>query len=163
MARDATAALLLAGLLACAGGSAGGPDTLPMDETPEGVRIRLLFREDADLDLHVTDPLQETVYFANSPSVSGGTLVADVRCDSEGARLEEVSWEAPPPGRYRVGVDYPIRCTGSGAPAPFILEIWADGIRHERRGALSFGRFEPIVYEFEVKAADAARTPGAED
>ncbi len=142
-------------MLGCATGGAG-PDALPTDDAPDGVRIRLLFREDADLDLHVTDPLQETVYFANDTSASGGRLLSDMRCDSEGPRLEEITWEEPPPGRYRVGIDYPIRCTRTSAPAPFVLEIWADGIRHERRGALSFGRFEPVVYEFDVRSgADA--------
>ena len=150
MARDATAALLVLGLFACAS-SAAPPDRLPSDEPAHGVRVRLLFGDDADLDLHVTDPLQETVYFANSPAKSGGRLLDDVRCDSEGPRIEVIEWEAAPAGRYRVGIDHPIRCRRTNTPAPFILEIWADGIRHERRGAISFGRFEPIVYEFDVK------------
>jgi hypothetical protein len=129
----------------------------------EIVRVRLSFGADVDLDLHVTDPLSETVYFANTPSVSGGVLSADVRCESEGPRVEETAWEEPPPGRYRVGVDFPIRCRKLDAAAPYVLEIWANGVRHELHNAIEFGRFEPIVYEFEVKAADAARTPGAED
>jgi hypothetical protein len=158
MARDATAALLLLGLLACASG-APPPDRLPEAEPAHGVRVRLLFSQDADLDLHVTDPFQETVYFANSPARSGGRLLEDVRCDSEGPRIEVIEWEAAPPGRYRVGIDHPIRCRRTDAPAPFVLEIWADGIRHERRGAISFGRFEPIVYEFDVRPPEAALAP----
>jgi len=147
----AAAALALAAGLACAGRPAPPPETaLPAEPLPSGVRVRLAFGPDADLDLHVTDPLQETVYFANTPGASGGALLADVRCQSEGPRVETVRFESPPAGRYRVGVDFPIRCRRVEGSAPFVLEVVADGIRHELRGAIAFGRFEPVVYEFDV-------------
>lgn len=149
----ALAALLAAALGACAAPPAP-PDRAAQVSRPDvdGVRVRLSFGRDADLDLHVTDPLQETVYFANTPSASGGTLAADVRCDSEGPRREEVTWETPPPGRYRVGVDFPIRCRMIEEPVPYVLEVWANGVRHELRNGIAFGRFEPLVYEFDVTA-----------
>jgi hypothetical protein len=148
----AAAALALAAGLACAGPPAPPPETaLPPEPLAPGVRVRLAFGPDADLDLHVTDPLQETVYFGNTPSASGGALAADVRCGAPAPRVETVRFESPPAGRYRVGVDFPIRCRRVDAPAPFVLEVLAGGVRHEVRGAIAFGRFEPVVYEFDVK------------
>ncbi|MBM4383027.1 MAG: hypothetical protein FJ091_06610 [Deltaproteobacteria bacterium] len=52
------------------------------------LRIRLAFGAQADLDLYVTDPLAETIYFANERAAAGGRLVADVRCDSKTPRIE---------------------------------------------------------------------------
>ena len=48
----------------------------------QGLSVQLAFEADTDLDLYVTGPLLETVYFANLASKSGGELSADVRCDS---------------------------------------------------------------------------------
>ena len=70
----------------------------------------LAFGADADLDLYVTDPLLETVYFANQSSRSGGQFLEDVRCDEEQIKVEEIRFDAPMPGRYRIGIDYPNAC-----------------------------------------------------
>ena len=111
------------------------------------MQVTLRFGDAADLDLYVTDPLQETVYFANSPSRSGGALESDRRCDSPAPRIEVVRFERPPPGRYRVGVDYPERCRAAKDPIPFLVVVEAQGRRHERRGTIELGQFLPIVLE----------------
>jgi hypothetical protein len=163
MALQRTAALVALAVAACTAPPAPPqPAPAAVQADTGGVRVRLSFGRDADLDLHVTDPLQETVYFANTPSASGGTLAADVRCESPGPRSEEITWEAPPAGRYRVGVDFPIRCRMIDRPAPYVLEVWANGVRHELRNAIAFGRFEPIVYEFDVRAAGSAPAPATD-
>jgi len=112
--------------------------------------VRLAFGTEVDLDLHVTDPLQETIYFGNATSASGGLLVRDVGCRDPEPRVEEVRFTDPPPGRYRVGVDFFLRCQRVAGPVPFVLEVWADGVRHVRRGAVAFGSFEPLVLELDV-------------
>jgi len=112
--------------------------------------VRLAFGSDADLDLHVTDPLQETVYFANASSASGGRLVQDLGCRDPEPRVEEVRFAEPAPGPYRIGVDFFLRCRRVTAPVPFVLEVWADGVRHVRRGTIGFGRFDPRVLELHV-------------
>lgn len=158
MTLQRTAALLALALAACA--RAPAPPEPPTGEpaaSAETVRVRLSFSPDADLDLHVTDPRKETVYFANTPSRSGGELHGDVRCDSKGPRVEEITWAKPPPGRYQVGVDFPIRCRGLIERAPYVLEIWANGVRHEVHNAVAFGDYEPLVYEFDVRAATRPR------
>jgi hypothetical protein len=121
-------------------------------ERPTGLRIRLAFGADADLDLYVTDPLQETVYFANTPSASGGRLAEDVTCSDAEPRVETVVFEEPPPGRYRIGIDFPIRCNRTDAPVPWVLEVSEPQRSGERRGEIPFGRYEPIVWELEIGA-----------
>src|SRR4029453_11922130 len=53
--------------------------------------VRLAFEPGADLDLSVSDPRDETIYYANTPARSGGALDADQRCGAEPAeRIETV-------------------------------------------------------------------------
>ena len=42
-----------------------------MRQAGSGVTVQLAFGEEADLDLYVTDPLLETVYFARHESRTG--------------------------------------------------------------------------------------------
>jgi len=128
----------------------------------DGVVVRLAFGPEADLDLYVTGPLEETVYYANTPSRIGGELVEDRRCEQasgsqEGAQIEEVRFPAVA-GRYRVGVDYPRACGDTRAPAPFGLRVDAPGNRVEHRAIAVHQVFEPIVLEFEVGVDAATRT-----
>ena len=118
---------------------------------PRTLRVRLSFPDWADLDLFVTDPAQETVYFANTPSRSGGRLERDVRCGDRGARIESVVFPEAAPGRYRIGVDYPRRCEGApDDPAPFVVAVDGAGPLEARRGAVAFEVFLPIVLEVDV-------------
>ena len=129
----------------------------PTDTT--AVVIQLAFGEEADLDLYVTDPLLDTVYFARHESRTGGRISADVRCDTAGPRIEEVRFDAPWPGRYRVGVDHPMRCDGAPAPAPapapaaFAVTVYADGRTYHARGSVPLEQFEVVVLEFEVRGS----------
>jgi hypothetical protein len=122
-----------------------------MPPTPGEIRVRLAFGERADLDLYVTDPRQETVYFANSPSRAGGRLDRDARCDEPLPRVETVAFDAAPPGRYRVGVDFPpLTCDGATGPVAFIVVFESYGQRHEKRLSIRPGEFIPIVLEADV-------------
>lgn len=118
----------------------------------EGIVVRLKFDGNVDLDLYVTDPLLETVYFARHESRTGGIIRADVRCDTIGPRVEEIRFPDPWPGRYRVGVDFPARCDGSStrAPAPFAVSVSANGEVHETNGLVNLKYFEVVVLEFEI-------------
>jgi len=109
--------------------------------------VRLAFDTSADLDLYVTGPHAETVYFANSPSKLGGRLEADLRCDAPGPRIETVVFPAAPPGPYRVGVDFPERCAGRGA-AEFAVEVRSAAGRRVIHGRIEPGAFEPVVLEW---------------
>lgn len=137
---------------------AGPPDT------NEGLSVRLAFDGAVDLDLFVTDPLQESVYFANTPTRTGGRLLADRRCDDIDLRVETVHFPAPISGRYRIGVDFHRRCEDSeysgSEKKEGIYHVRADyGAKSSgaqswmREGLLIPGQFEVIVLEFDVEAA----------
>ena len=161
---------------ACAPGSATPPDEGP-DQAPliarlerslqagssaeGGFRVLLAFDANVDLDLYVTDPLQEAVYFANTPSRSGGALALDVRCTSEVERLETVTFEAPVPGRYRIGVDFPTACAGEKAPVAFAVAVVSAGETVFVSGQIEPLQFLPIVTEFDVPVpAVRGQVPG---
>jgi len=162
---------LAAAVPGCDAGPPPGPAVAPKPEwTPEraseanelaarlaelpdadGVVVRLAFGPEADLDLYVTGPFEETVYYANTPSRIGGELALDRRCEHPGTRIEEARFPAIP-GRYRVGVDYPRACGETRVPAPFALRLDAPAGREEHRAVAVHQVFEPIVLEFEVQA-----------
>ena len=107
-----------------------------------------------DLDLYVTGPSWETVYFGNTPSKSGGKLERDARCvdmsgDEDSPQVEFSTFTQPVAGRYRVGVDYLEACKGAAeTPVPYRLTVEYDGERHEQVGLARHHEFAPIVLEF---------------
>jgi hypothetical protein len=123
-------------------------------ERPAGaLRVRLAFSGQVDLDLYVTDPKLETLYYANSPVRSGGDLATDHRCeaDSDDApRIETARFAAPLDGRYRVGVDYPAACGGDEEVVPYALSVEWDGGSRDLRGLAELRRFDSIVLELDL-------------
>jgi hypothetical protein len=124
-----------------------------------GVAVLLAFGPGVDLDLYVTDPLEETVYFANTPSASGGRLEADLHCGTEapGDRVEVVRFREPPAGRYRVGVDHPKSC-GAGGSTGYALAVVRNGDAELHTGVIRPLEFRLAVLDFRIPA-DA---PGSE-
>lgn len=122
-----------------------------------GLVVRLAFDEAADLDLFVTDPAQESVYFANSPTRSGGTLIEDRRCEDPSPRIEVVNYADPASGRYRVGVDFHRPCQDSALSGPeatqglYVVRVDEGNRVFEREGMVIAGQFEVIVLEFDVE------------
>jgi len=125
-------------------------------ELSNGLLVRLAFDDVADLDLFVTDPSQESAYFANSPTRSGGRLLDDRRCDDPSPRVEAIHFPEPIAGRYRVGVDFHGRCEESSASGDakkeglYSIRVEEGGRTMERSGMLTPGNFEIIVIEFDV-------------
>jgi hypothetical protein len=115
-----------------------------------------------DLDLYVTDPALETVYFANRRSSSGGQLARDLGCgevSSGSPSVEEVTWPLPRPGRYRVGVDFIDACGSGLAQAEFRVRVDGAWGPIERSGTVSLERFEPAVLEFDESGVAAGQAP----
>jgi hypothetical protein len=110
--------------------------------------VRLAFEPGADLDLYVTDPLLETVYYANTPARSGGALDADRRCTAPGDSVESVGFAPAPPGPYRVGVDFQQRCSSDERVVPWVISIDAHGERRLLRGLAVWNVFASRVEEF---------------
>jgi hypothetical protein len=118
------------------------------------VRVSLFWSALADLDLYVTDPALETVYFGNPNARSGGRLNHDVACSGISERggpwVEDVAWSTAPRGRYRVGVDFIEPCAKEVEKVPFRVVVDIAGKRLEKTGTASHARFDPLVLEFEV-------------
>lgn len=113
--------------------------------------VTLFWDAAVDLDLYVTDPAQETVYYANARSRSGGALERDARCAGRapGEQVERTRWTNAPAGRYRVGVDYPEGCDEKGPrDVPYRLVIESNGRREEVRGRARLAEREARAFEF---------------
>lgn len=119
--------------------------------TRAGLEIALRFDAQADLDLFVTGPDLETVYFGNNPNRAGATLSGDERCGSGEPRVERVKFATPMPGAYRVGIEYAKSCKFRSQPANYHIHIRAEGLEIERAGSLSPGRFDSRAIEFEFR------------
>jgi hypothetical protein len=130
--------------------------SVPEAATAESLVVRLAFDAEADLDLYVTDSAHETVYFGNSPSGTGGELLADLRCDAPAPRVETIVFARRRRGAVRVGVDAPERCRKGVRLVPFVVEVRAGERRTLRRGVAVPGRFDVIVLEVEVDGAAPA-------
>lgn len=158
---------LLTGVL---GGCARGP-TVPVAQRAAplapsgqaaGLRVMLTWSAPVDLDLYLTDPTSETVYFGNNPSRSGARLLRDARCGDftgqETSAFELASIAAPTPGRYRVGVDFIDACDTKESSVSFrVLTQYGDTSR-ETDGTITLEDFQPVVVEFDLHPLDGSST-----
>lgn len=98
------------------------------------VKFTLTWNNTADLDLHATDPLGETIYFASSSSNSGGKLDVD---DTDGEGPENIFWPigTAPKGTYLVEVDH----YSGESPAGFSVLIDFFGEIAQFNGSISSG------------------------
>ena len=141
---------LLALLVACARPVA--PPPAPVEPVQPGVTVTLRWTAPVDLDLYVTDPSLESAYFGNPHTASGGRLERDARCadGATGEHVERARWERPPPGRYRIAVDFIERCAGRGDEAAYELTVDVDGRRIDVPGRAHVGVRDARVLEFMV-------------
>lgn len=123
--------------------------------------MHLVFGGEADLDLFVTDPMYEEIYFANAAGRLGGVFEGDRRCGDPAPRVETIRFPQAPAGRYRVSVDYPQRCDPGVEEVPYRVVVEAGSERREVEGTARFGRLEQIAVEFDV--AGERRAPGRTD
>lgn len=96
------------------------------------VQVTLTWDNTSDLDLWVTDPSGEKIYYANSTSASGGELDFD---DTDGFGPENIYWplgEAPA-GEYFCQVHY---YSGTGT-ANYTVRIQAFGQVNQYEGSLN--------------------------
>lgn len=105
------------------------------------LQISLSWNTTADVDLYVTDPDNETIYYANSSSTSGGELDRD---DVDGYGPENIFWESAPNGTYSVSVDH-----FSGAvPTSYIVTVSAGSTYQQFNGTLSVSGETDFVTSF---------------
>ncbi|WP_372015727.1 VIT domain-containing protein [Pseudoxanthomonas sp. 10H] len=88
----------------CPGGNGGGMAAEFPQPLPVGLRVTLRWDlDDTDIDLHVTDPNGETVYYSHPLSYQGGRISRDF---TAGFGPEEFVLRDPKPGAYKVEVNY---------------------------------------------------------
>jgi len=140
--------ILLIAAVSCGRGVVPRMAAPPPPAEAQGLTVTLAWDAPVDLDLYVTDPAWATVYYARR----AGHMGDDARCLAGGpsARWERARWTAPPPGRYRVGVDFPEACAGDVESVPFRLVVDRDGTRRETTGTARFRQRRPAVLEFAV-------------
>lgn len=116
------------------------------------VQVTLRWTGSADLDLHVTDPLGEEIYFADRDGENGGELDVDVipGCGEEpAAHAENVFFAAgeAPSGTYEVVVDSYTGCDGQGQD--FELQVVVDGevVVSEAGSVPADGEAGPFTFE----------------
>ncbi len=100
------------------------------------VQITMAWNTDADLDLYVVDPGEETVSFQRREGATGARIdqIARGACapESEAAeqneRVENVHWtRVPPAGEYRVEVHYLFECDTDAGPTTATVSMAVAG------------------------------------
>jgi hypothetical protein len=117
------------------------------------LQVSLTWAAPVDLDLYVTDPAGESLYFGNRRTRAGGVLEDDARCDSSPAgsgRLEQARLPRAAAGRYRVGVDFIDTCGGPAGAVPFRVAVDRPPVHREMVGVARPGEFNVVVLEFDV-------------
>lgn len=96
------------------------------------VRITFTWSDSNDIDLHVIDPNNEEIYYANPVSSSGGTLDVDANaaCDGGTSGVENVCWGTGTAinGTYQVFANYWAHCTGGALQPTVNLEVEVNGM-----------------------------------
>ena len=62
-----------------------------------GIQIELTWEGKADLDLHVTDPYGETIYYFRPSSRSGGAYQEDRECHNNNGQPERIEYNTAVP------------------------------------------------------------------
>lgn len=107
-----------------------GPGTDEPDVLP--VEVKLTWDNEADLDLMVTEPSGERIWFGSPNSSSGGRLDGD---DRDGEGPETITW---PAGRAPAGV-YAIRVHHFDGPSPsdYTVRVSHSGQTETHNGVIS--------------------------
>lgn len=91
------------------------------------IQVTAAWNTDSDIDLHVTDPMGEEVYYGHRASSSGGQLDHDANaaCSIAPPTVENVYWSTPNPprGRYTVRVVAYDMCNSSHTPVTLSIAV----------------------------------------
>lgn len=118
------------------------------------VQVTLIWNTLNDLDLHVTDPAGEEVYFNHPFSASGAILDVDANlgCNRNitPSPVENIFWPtgAAPRGAFRVEVNYYEHCRGALETDSYTVRVLVDGKLEEFTGTLTEEGERDVVYDF---------------
>ena len=104
------------------------------------VQVTLTWNTTADLDLWVTDPAGEKIYYGNPSSESGGELDVD---DPDGFGPENIFWTdgAAPSGQYLVQLDH----YSGESPTNYIILVQTTAGSQQYTGTITTGQTLDIV------------------
>jgi hypothetical protein len=117
------------------------------------VQVTLLWATIDDLDLWVTDPDGERIFYANPRSESGGILDVDANrgCATQTTLpVENIYWPTgqAPRGTYTVHVNYFADCTIGYAPISYRVRVLVDGYVMEFEGVIQAANETQLVTTF---------------
>jgi hypothetical protein len=107
------------------------------------IQVTLRWTSVDDLDLAVTDPAGQIVYYANPSVASGGQLDVDANAgcgESDSSPIENIFWppSQAPQGQYVASVNLFTRCSGGiSGPISFEMRILVQGEVQTLTGTVS--------------------------
>ena len=119
------------------------------------VQITLSWLSYNDLDLWVTDPAGETIFFDHASSQSGGKLDVDANPDCASlttSPVENIFWpvDQAPHGIYTIQVNYYARCSASAtAVTPYHVRVLVDGKISEYDEVINLVGDTQLIWTFE--------------
>lgn len=124
------------------------------------LQFSLMWNNFNDIDLHVTDPFGEVIYFGNRSSASGGILDVDMNVHYKMGRyseqaVENIFWPAgsAPSGKYKVKVIHYLnhRQNGCKDPTEFVVRVRCNGQDTLLKSSLTYNEAKPgkTMLEFE--------------
>jgi len=134
----------------------GRPPCWGVEDTSVGtgdVQVTLTWQTNDDIDLYVTDPNGDTVYFYNDVVASGGELDRDNTCsDFVLGRPENIFWpqDGAPQGSYVVKVNYFGPC-GDVHPVNWTVRVVNEGNVQTFNGTLQYDDETQDVTTFTVQ------------
>jgi hypothetical protein len=132
-----------------------GPTATRVTELGTGdVQITLIWNSINDLDLHVTDPSGELIYFGSTVSSTGGVLDVDANggCTDNvtPSPVENIFWPTgeAPTGTYVIEVHYYQTCPDTPVADSYTVRVLVDGETQEFSGTMAEADELDAVYEF---------------
>jgi len=118
------------------------------------VQVTLIWSSYNDLDLYVTDPAGETIYYNHPEAASGGKLDVDANrgCFSyiTSSPVENIFWAtgSAPRGSYTVRVNYYQHCSTAPLADSYIVRLLVDGNVQEFSGTVSTVGEDDLITTF---------------
>ncbi|WP_295606520.1 hypothetical protein [uncultured Lamprocystis sp.] len=121
------------------------------------VQISLMWNNRNDLDLYVTDPTGEIIYFSHKKAGSGGELDVDRNVGGETETpVENVVWtNSPPDGDYQVHVRFFAKKNGAELATPFLVVVKNSDRIDEFHGTVTAPNDKPLVTTFRYSGVAA--------
>jgi hypothetical protein len=107
------------------------------------IQIELTWDGNADLDLHVSDPYGETLYYFHPSSQSGGRFEDDRECYNNNGQPERIIYNdgSAAAGAYQISIHY-FRPCGEAADVHWNLSVTADNRSQNYSGTIKPGEYQ---------------------